>query len=81
MALCTAKLHIIERVGKAVTLLAHIQKVLSFILDHTPDSLKFHSCPKSLQANVRIMPQLGYGHFIPNPFQLSFIIIYPFDAV
>jgi hypothetical protein len=59
MALCTTKLHkVTEWFGIAVTLLVHIQEVLSLILDRTSGILTevFCGSAKPLQANVRIVP-------------------------
>jgi hypothetical protein len=29
----------------------------------------FHGFPQSLKTDVRIVPRVGYGRFLPNPFQ------------
>jgi hypothetical protein len=37
----------------------------------------FPAFPQSVEVNSRIVPQLGPGHFLPNPFQfMSYPIIW-----
>jgi hypothetical protein len=67
-----------EQASVAVTLDTLIRDVFSSNPGRTSAALTEASrdTPQSLQANSRIVPQLGHYLFLPNPF-----LFLPFDAI
>jgi hypothetical protein len=58
-----------ERVGEAVSLYTRFREALGSNLAILSEA--FRSFPHSLQANARIVPQLGHDCFLPNPFDFA----------
>jgi hypothetical protein len=64
----------IKQAGLEVTLQACIQEVLSFNLARTLAVLTFLWFSSASPCNASMVPELGHGCFLPNPFQF---ISYP----